>query len=132
MEKEPHPIEVEPHPMEVESHPLEPYPMVPYPTSCGATSCGSGTESCGSGLNPVELEPHPVEVETHPVEVETHPVEPYPMVPYQTSVQALQMVENHKQTSKTAAIAIAVKKLMFKRSIYFRSCYGKRAIMKKY
>ena len=61
-------------------------------------------------VEPHPMEPYPVEVEPNPVEVKLHPVEvePYPMVPYQTNVQTLQMVENNKQTSKTAAIAIAV------------------------
>ena len=63
--------------------------------------------------HPVEVEPHPMEVEPHLMEVEPHPVEPYPMVPYQTNVQILKTVENNKQTSKTAAIAIAVKKGAF-------------------
>ena len=44
------------------------------------------------------------------VEPLTYPAEPHPMVPYQTSVQALQMVDDNKQTCKTAAITIAVKK----------------------
>ena len=58
----------------------------------------------------MEVEPHSKVVQPHPMEVEPHPVEPYPMVPYQTNVQILKTVENNKQTSKTAAIAIAVKK----------------------